>query len=755
MRSAGASELARPSRKSSFGDAHPTNPPSSVGPTHPSPKTYFLADESYVEATLSQAGLSNSPQNDRRDSTYGVQSLGDAGDPGVDGGERECDHPKDKLITPKDSRLDHEDYKPPPVDVETRFMSDTELLPSHPLSDRSHPPSRQTSQRMSRSTPSESLTPLLLPSPDPGSPFPNSPKSTSSFKPYDADSMAGDAESQAIVSSDEDGEQASGFRNDESPQLIMPSINIPSRRPFTDRGKNMGRLKVLVAGNSGVGKTSLVKSIVQTCEDIVHVDPFSPTLPSLDGRTPKKRPQHSSVGNNRRGTRLITEILASTKPYPAWWADFDDSKVLRRRKSLDGTVLERNICFVDTPGYGGQISYAESIDLVVGYVEAQYKKMLSLSELTDGEALGLLSGDGGSLVDVVLYLITEDITAVDIEFMRRLSSLTNVVPLIGKADTLSSDQVSSTKAAVLRELQNTNITPFFFGKSVREAMQDSQLPLPYAVASATANDSENMDASLLMSSGYVQPLVPSDLSLLIDRIVQNDTTSWLRHSAVRKLLSSRHRPLHSSSRSSSSPMGLSSTKVARSNYYHLTSPLTSPTLASSSSSSAVENASNSYALAKLADHKQSEEKLVQVRLARWASDLQRSLRNERVRFEALARGDRVVWLTERLGECVVDGTMIPKIAEDNMALVQRYSSRTSAGPLIKSGGSSNVPSLDPRDPLGILQWTERVKRKGWITLQVLGSFGIIGGLALWIARSRGSSEDRLWDWCRDWWCGVD
>jgi hypothetical protein len=53
------------------------------------------------------------------------------------------------------------------------------------------------------------------------------------------------------------------------------------------------------------------------------------------------------------GTTQITEIYASTKPYPEWWSDLDDLSVLKRRKSLGDTVLDRNICFVDTPGYGG------------------------------------------------------------------------------------------------------------------------------------------------------------------------------------------------------------------------------------------------------------------------------------------------------------------------------------------------------------------------------------------------------------------
>lgn len=39
--------------------------------------------------------------------------------------------------------------------------------------------------------------------------------------------------------------------NDRVPQLVMPSIKMPSRRPFTEEGKRIGRLKVLIAGDSG------------------------------------------------------------------------------------------------------------------------------------------------------------------------------------------------------------------------------------------------------------------------------------------------------------------------------------------------------------------------------------------------------------------------------------------------------------------------------------------------------------------------
>jgi hypothetical protein len=36
------------------------------------------------------------------------------------------------------------------------------------------------------------------------------------------------------------------------PQLIMPSLNVPRRRPFSDAGRSIGKLKVAVAGQAGM-----------------------------------------------------------------------------------------------------------------------------------------------------------------------------------------------------------------------------------------------------------------------------------------------------------------------------------------------------------------------------------------------------------------------------------------------------------------------------------------------------------------------
>ncbi len=146
----------------------------------------------------------------------------------------------------------------------------------------------------------------------------------------------------------------------------------------------------------------MIKSIVQICEDIVHVD----SSPAIFNQLRPRGSNYSRAPSRANSTQCITETYASTKAYPPWWSDLEEIAVLRRRRTSGDTVLERNICFVDTPGFDQGMSKMESIDSVVQYIEVQLLKSLKPTSL-NGDSVGLLSGNGGSQVDVALYLIKE------------------------------------------------------------------------------------------------------------------------------------------------------------------------------------------------------------------------------------------------------------------------------------------------------------------------------------------------------------
>lgn len=429
---------------------------------------------------------------------------------------------------------------------------------------------------------------------------------------------------------------------------------------------------------------------------------------------------------------LTTEIYASTKPYPSWWSDLEDSRVLKRRKSIGEIVLERNLCFVDT--LTTNLSRAGQTDATAQYMHQQLLRATNALKSSNVDFQNLLAGNGGSQVDAILYLISNgksasspwrlsltvypDTLSADVECIRKLSEFSNVIPIISKADTLSSTQISTIKLHFHEQARLAGIKPFLFG--LNEASLDFQPP--YAVSSEKGPDTDTMDASTLMSPDYVQPLIPSELHTLVDQIFDRDNLAWLRHSAAKKLL--QHDP-------------------------SLNPPI--PNAPSTSGSGTLWQAGSapsppSYAMARLADYTRNEERMAQVRLAQWATDLQRSLQNERDRYSDLARGERAVWLTERLGECVVDGSLVPISQTPGFCGLREKGLPSHA--TLRFG-------ISPHDPLGVVGWVDDLGKRSWVLVQIVGSVGVVGGLALWLARTWGLPTRNLTDLRVDYWCSLD
>lgn len=251
-----------------------------------------------------------------------------------------------------------------------------------------------------------------------------------------------------------------------------------------------------------------------------------------------------------------------------------------------------------------------------------------------------------------------------------------------------------------------------------------------------------------MSPDYVQPLLASELSILVHRVFHGEEICWLRHLAARKAVDSRRR-----APSLSSPVQFSHSPTKS---HVFPSPLsTEPRSFISSPSSSREmvfhpNTGNSYFHAMAADHTQREERYAQIKLAKWAGDLQRCLQNERARYEALSRGERAIWLTERLGECVKDGSLV---AIDGALSVKSSRQDDTTARIGLTQPTVSHGFLNPRDPLGLIRWNDILTRRGWIAFQVVGSFGVLGAVALWMARSWGAGADAYSTWSCAFWDG--
>ncbi|KAI5795695.1 Septin-domain-containing protein [Geopyxis carbonaria] len=670
------------------------------------PMTYFLAGEAQMQASTASVATAtpSSPSN------FGVRSL----EASVSDAElRRAPSAAAKGKAPTVAPLDHDDEE---VEDESQSSSgdeglddlDRQSVTSLQSSMANHDFLSSTSNHSPMPVLSEPMTPIREPTP----------------------SILGTQKSMQHSG----GDQMLGL----APQLIMPELSMPSRRPFTEKGKRIPRLKVLIAGDSGIGKTSLIKSIVQTCEDIVHVDPLSTsatTAPSFRhgiAAFTGKRPGDSET------TGSITEVHASTRAYPHWWSEIDDSKVLRRRKSTHGVeaqIIERNLCFVDTPGYGSGTSFLECIEPVVQYVEGQFDRTNSIINNGEGDLMSLVSGSGTPQVDIVFYVVLHRLKPVDVEFIRRLSPFTNVLPVIAKADTLAPQQIINLKLSILNELRSAGIRPFLFGKSSADIMRQGTSEeflsptAPFAISSVVSSDEENMDASVLMSPEYIPPLIDTELKSLVDNVFDPDNIAWLKHATAKKFMTWREN-LNFTSSSLISTRGLNSPSRQQGSPAR-GSPSASGMLGNSTLiqiGTTVGGGAENFALAKVADHRQREDRLAKVRLVRWSHDLQKSVQAERDRYDRLARGERAIWLTERLNECILDGQLVP------MTNLHKFNKDEISQPTV----------VNTRDPFGFLRINETFGHNLLVMFKVAGLGGLVGVVGVWVYKQWGAGMLEVW-----------
>jgi hypothetical protein len=208
--------------------------------------------------------LSSEGKTSQPDSVYGVQSLEEA--LGQAFGEKSRNE-EEPATTGLMGLLKRKRRKPSNADQDQAHAMETA---TDDTSSRHSSPQHHTTLPATRSsrtnTISQPLTPLQLESPFPESAaMPSTPKS-GSFRSLRLSDEEEDNISQAITSGGEEEEEEEGEEEAEEdavagsmadargsfPELVMPSLAMPSRRPFTERGKQMGRLKVAVAGANGM-----------------------------------------------------------------------------------------------------------------------------------------------------------------------------------------------------------------------------------------------------------------------------------------------------------------------------------------------------------------------------------------------------------------------------------------------------------------------------------------------------------------------
>lgn len=204
-------------------------------------------------------------------------------------------------------------------------------------------------------------------------------------------------------------------------------------------------LNIMLAGCSGLGKSTLVNTL------------FSAHLDESCGRKSVYDP-----------VERTTEI-----------------KVTSHDLVENNVVLHLNI--IDTPGFADQINNNRCWDPILRYIKDQHNQYLRRELNADREKF-----IKDTRVHCVLYFIAPNyygLTNLDIQVLRRLSEVVNVVPVIAKADTLTLDERANLKKVLQEQFDQYGLRMYPYNDDTGSRLtpeevqfnKDIRSMLPFAV----------------------------------------------------------------------------------------------------------------------------------------------------------------------------------------------------------------------------------------------------------------------------------
>ncbi|KAM4594300.1 septin 9b isoform 5-T7 [Fundulus diaphanus] len=157
-------------------------------------------------------------------------------------------------------------------------------------------------------------------------------------------------------------------------------------------------------------------------------------------------------------------------------------------KSISHDIEEKGVrmklTVIDTPGFGDQINNENCWQPIMKFINDQYEAYLQ-EEININRKKRIPD----SRVHCCIYFIPPTghcLRPLDVEFMRRLSKVVNIVPVIAKADTLTLEERESFKQTIREELRANGIDVYpqkEFDEDAEDRMINDKIRemIPFAV----------------------------------------------------------------------------------------------------------------------------------------------------------------------------------------------------------------------------------------------------------------------------------
>ncbi|GLC34702.1 hypothetical protein PLESTB_001232400 [Pleodorina starrii] len=295
--------------------------------------------------------------------------------------------------------------------------------------------------------------------------YPNAPSTTADFSMPAADEpkfgagprVGGMPERRLSISSNYSRASEMVFGKD---ALLGP------RRPRPHKIWKKKYIKLIVVGDSGLGKTTLIKSLISIPGERLQVHDGSYTPTEQFRRDP--------------------DSLCSTVS----WRDEEDRVIWVYK-------------IQDTPGYGDELDVFRNLKMVQDYIEAQNRKWLDMEQSRDRkEDLAELEDPR---VDLCIFCIPPHrLRPIDLKYMFELGKHVPVVPVVTKADTMTIREANTYRTEVANRIANPmvpgihdkiNIFKFERDTLERAGVQDQGAPHPPFLVVASNDISEELAAA--------------------------------------------------------------------------------------------------------------------------------------------------------------------------------------------------------------------------------------------------------------------
>ncbi|CAA7261790.1 unnamed protein product [Cyclocybe aegerita] len=161
-------------------------------------------------------------------------------------------------------------------------------------------------------------------------------------------------------------------------------------------------------------------------------------------------------------------------------------KIKPANVELEEDGIRIALTVVDTPGFGDSIDNEHGFQEIMHYLERQYDDILA-----EQSRIKRNPRFRDNRVHALLYFIPptgHSLREMDIELMRRLSPRVNVIPVIGKADSLTPKELKAFKKRIMEDIDFYEIPIYNFPYDVEEDDEDTitdnmelRALLPFAV----------------------------------------------------------------------------------------------------------------------------------------------------------------------------------------------------------------------------------------------------------------------------------